>query len=73
MCYYNYKVCHEYSCGYSSGALALVTWWEHLFVCITKFGLIAEAPLNEMTDNGAHTAKKRRYVDMLSGAYGAAK
>jgi len=26
-------------------------------VCIKKFGLTAEAPLNEMTDNGAHTGK----------------
>jgi len=36
-------------------------WWEHLFVsCVyirAKIGLAAEAPLNEMTDNGAHTAK----------------
>jgi len=54
--------------------MTLVPWWEHLFVCrIKKFGLTAEAPLNEMTDNGAHTAKERCYVDMLSGAYGAAK
>jgi len=35
----------------------LVPWWEHVFVCIKKFGLTAEAPLNEMTNNGAHTAK----------------
>ena len=45
-------MCYEYSYN-DSGAL----WWEHLFVCIQKFRLTAEASLNEMTDNGAHTAK----------------
>jgi len=37
--------------------MTLVPWWEHLYSCIKKSGLTAEAPLNEMTDNGAHTAK----------------
>ena len=44
-------------CATSTRIMTLVPWWEHLFVCIKKFGLTAEAPLNEMTDNGAHTAK----------------
>jgi len=45
-------------CATSSRIMTLlVPWWEHVFVCIKKFGLTAEAPLNEMTNNGAHTAK----------------
>jgi len=46
-------------CAPSTRIMTLVPWpwWEHLFVCIKKFGLAAEAPLNEMTDNDAHTAK----------------
>jgi len=37
--------------------MTLLPWWEHLYSCIKKFGSTAEAPLNEMTGNGAHTAK----------------
>jgi len=45
-------VCYEYSYN-DSGALV----GTFMFVYKKKFGLTAEAPLNEMTDNGAHTAK----------------
>jgi len=44
-------------CATSTRIMTLVPWWEHLFMCIQKFGITAEAPLNEMTDNGTHTAE----------------
>ena len=45
-------MCYKYSYN-NSGALVGTL----LFVCIKKFELTAEAPLNEVTNNGPHTAK----------------
>jgi len=45
-------VCYEYSYN-DSGALV----GTFIRVIYKKIGLTAEAPLNKMTDNGAHTAK----------------